>query len=150
MHRRTRNRRFSTGAALAALLSIALPAAAADPVQLTDEQRARLEARFEEIRERLDLSEAQKTQLEPVLRKDLEERAEVMRKYGVTRESEERPSRSEMRALRRDLKAMREATDAEVEQILDPGQMAEYRKIREEAQDEMRERARGRRQESTN
>lgn len=148
MHIHTRRRLFPR-ILLGALLSIALPAAAADTGQLTEEQRARIEARFEEIRERLDLSEEQKALLGPVLRKDFEQRAEVMRKHGVTRESEQRPSRSEMRALRRELKAVREATDAEVERILDPGQMAEYRKIREEAQDEMRARARSRRQEST-
>lgn len=148
MHRHTRNRRFFTGTALAALLSIALPATAADPVQLTDEQRARLDARLEEIRERLDLSEEQKTQLEPVLRKDVEERAEVMRKHGVTRDAEERPGRREMRALRRDLKTVREKTDAEVARILDGRQLQEYRKIRQEAQDEMRERMRSRRAES--
>ena len=64
-------------------------------------------------------------------------------------DAEERPGRREMRALRRDLKAVREKTDAEVARILDERQLQEYRKIREEAQDGMRDRMRSRRQEST-
>jgi hypothetical protein len=42
------------------------------------------------------------------------------------------------------LKSVREATDAEVERILDARQLAEYRKIQDEARDEMRERLRSR------
>lgn len=151
MHDTIRSR-LVVGAALtaAAVLSIAHPAAAADPAmrQLTDEQRARIEARFEEIGERLELSDEQKAQLEPVLRKDFEKRAEVMRLHGATRESKERPGRGELRALRRDLEAIREKTDAEVERILDQRQLQEYRKIQQEARGEMRERMRSRRQES--
>jgi hypothetical protein len=129
------------------LLFVAYPAAADDQDgqrQLTDEQRARLEARMEEIRSRLDLSDVQKAQLEPVLRKDLETRAEVLRRHGMTREGGERPGRREMRAIRQELKTVREATDAEVERILDARQLAEYRKIQDEARDEMRERLRSR------
>lgn len=150
MYRNPGSRSFAVmQAALAflVLLFATYPARADDQGgqrQLTDEQRARLEARMEEIRSRLDLDEAQKAQLEPVLRKDLETRAEVLRKHGITRESDERPGRREMRAIRQELKSAREATDAEVARILDPQQLAEYRKIQDEARDEMRERLRSR------
>jgi hypothetical protein len=128
------------------LLFTTYPAVAADndERQLSEEQRARLEARIGEIRSRLDLSDQQRAQLEPVLRKDFERRVEVMRQHGVTRESDEQPGMREMRAIRKDLKAVREQTDAEVERILDDRQLEEYRKIRDEARDEMRERVRSR------
>lgn len=130
-------------ALVVAFLAVAGTALADDtgPRQLSEEQRARLEERLTAVRARLDLSEEQKAALEPVLRESFEKRAEVLRSHGVTAESE-RPSRRETRGLVRDLKAVREETDAEVERILDERQMEEYRKIQAEAQDEMRERFR--------
>ena len=49
-----------------------------------------------------------------------------------------------MRAARRDLQAVREETDAQLEGILDDRQLEEYRNIRQEAQEDMRERLRSR------
>lgn len=136
-------------AAAAVMVLIGLPAAAAEAGkrELSEEQRARFEARIEEARSRLELTEAQKTQLEPVLRKDFERRIEILRKHGVTRETEARPTRSEARALRADLKALRDETEAEVDGILDDRQMDEYRKIQDEARQAMREQMRSRREE---
>jgi hypothetical protein len=135
-------------AAALAWLVIALPAAAADDRELSDEQRARLEARIEEVRGRLDLTDEQKAALGPVLRDDFERRIEILRKHGVTREGDERPSRGDARALRRDLKAARERADAELGRILDGRQMEEYRKIQDETRVQMREQARRRRSDS--
>ena len=131
------------------ILFIAVPAPAADAAdasesQLSSEQQARLDARLDEIRTRLDLSDDQRERLEPLLRKDLERRVEVLRKHGMTREPDARPSARQMRAARRDLKLAREQTEAEMKQILDERQFDEYRKIQQEARDEMRERVRSR------
>jgi hypothetical protein len=49
-----------------------------------------------------------------------------------------------MRAARRDLKAVREQTDAELERILDDRQFEEYLEMRQEAQEDMHERLRSR------
>lgn len=131
-----------------ALLVTVLPAAAADADrrQLSEEQRARLEARIEEVRDRLALTDEQKAALEPVLRKDFERRIAILNEHGVTRESDERPSRREARALRRDLKAAKEEAEKEITRILDDRQMEEYRRIQDEAREAMRERIRTRQQ----
>ena len=129
-----------------ALLLVAAGAAAAEPTGqvLREEQQARLEARIEEALERLALSDEQRVQFEALLRRDFERRVEVLQRHGMTREAEERPDRRVMRAVRSDLQAVREQTDAELERILDDRQLEEYRRIRQEAQEDMRERLRSR------
>ena len=149
MHRTGNNRRFDfTPRVLAALgflfIAVAPQAADAGEPQLSSEQQARLDARLDEIRARLDLSDEQRARLEPLLRKDLERRVEVLRKHGMGREADARPSARQMRAARQDLKSAREQTEAEMKEILDERQLDEYRKFQQEARDEMRERARNR------
>lgn len=138
----------ATTVAMTLVTTMAPPAAAADADnrQLSEEQRARLDARIEEVRERLDLTDEQKAALDPVLRKDFERRIAILNEHGVTREGGEQPSRREARALRRDLKAAKKEAEKEIAGILDDRQMEEYRKIQDEAREEMRERIRTRQQ----
>jgi hypothetical protein len=149
MHCTASTRRFlvvRTILALLAMPALAAPAGAAEPAErpLSEEQQARVEARIEEVRQRLELSDEQRAGVESLLRRDFERRVEVLQRHGITREADERPSGQVMRAARRDLKAVREQTDAELERILDDRQFEEYLEMRQEAQEDMHERLRSR------
>ncbi len=137
-----------TGAALAFIVITAGHAATEAPRErpsLTEEQRAQMAERFEEIQKRLDLSEAQRAELEPILRRNFEKRAEILKRYGVSKDNTGRLGFRKARALKSDLDEARAANDAEVARILDERQMAEYRKIQEEAREAFRKRMRERR-----
>lgn len=136
--------RAGLGAALIVSAAV-LPSADAQERQLTEEQRARLEQYLEQVRARLNLTEAQRAQLEPVLRRSFEERAEIMQRYGVGGDNSQRPGLRQARAMKSELEEARKKSDPEIEKILDDRQMAEYRKIQEEMRDQIRQRMRERR-----
>lgn len=132
--------------ALAAIAAAgAITSAEAQERKLTEEQRAQIERHVEEIRARLNLSEEQRVRLEPVLRRSFEQRAEVLQRYGVSRDRTERLGFRKARALKSDLDAVRQSSEAEIAAILDERQMIEYRKIQEEMREELRARVRERR-----
>jgi len=136
----------AVGAALALLAAThAFPSAEAQERRLTDDQRAQLEQYLEQVRTRLNLSEEQRAQIEPVLRRSFEERAEILQRYGVGKDESQRPGFRQTRAMKSDLEEARKKNDAEVEKILDDRQMAEYRKIQEEMREQLRQRVRERR-----
>lgn len=132
--------------ALAAIAAAAaITSAEAQERKLTEEQRAQLEQQVEEIRARLNLTEDQRNRLEPVLRRNFEQRAEVLQRYGVSKDRSERLGFRKARALKSELEDLRTENDAEIATILDDRQMTEYRKIQEEMREEFRERMRERR-----
>ena len=112
--------------------------------QLSEEQRVRMETRMEEIRKRLALSDEQKAQLEPVIRRSFEQRAAVLEQHGVKKERDERLRVREARALKRDLVKIKKQTDDEAARILDSRQMDEYRKIQRETREALRDEVRKR------
>jgi hypothetical protein len=57
--------------------------------------------------------------------------------------SAEKPGLRKMRAMRKEMNAVRENTLGELEQILSDEQLEEFKNIQEERQAEMRERMRG-------
>lgn len=133
--------------ALVALLA-AVPALSAPSAQqrhLTEAQIAEIEQRFEEIRERLNLTDEQRTAMEPILRRSFAERIGILEKYGVSRNGGERPGFRQLRAMRKELEAAREQTERELSAVLDRGQMAEYRAIQDENRQAVRDRIRERR-----
>jgi hypothetical protein len=112
--------------------------------QLSEEQRVRMETRMEEIRKRLALSDEQKAQFEPVIRRSFEQRAAVLEQHGVKKERDERLRVREARALKRDLVKIKKQTDDEAARILDSRQMDEYRKIQRETREALRDEVRKR------
>ena len=124
-------------------ISLAQPA---DPDRL-----AELEARIEETRQRLNLTDEQIALIEPVLASNFEATMLVLENHGIEidpgapREQRERPGFRKMRAISRDLQAVREETAAEMAEILTDEQMVEYRAIQEERRSELRDRIRARR-----
>src|SRR5690606_1869557 len=68
--------------------------------QLSEEQRAQIEQQLSEIRERLNLTAEQESQLQPILRTSFEKRIAALEAHGLSRDAGQRPSRQQLRALR--------------------------------------------------
>jgi Spy/CpxP family protein refolding chaperone len=92
---------------------------------------------------RLDLSEAQRAELEPLLLDHFEKTRRLLERHGLDEPYESRPGRRQMLALSRDLRPLRERMDREVAAILSEEQMTEFREIQEERRDQMRARFQG-------
>ena len=119
--------------------------------QADSDRLAELEARIEETKQRLNLTDEQIARIEPILESNFEATTLVLESHGiefgpdVPREQRERPGFRKMRAISRDLQAVREETAAEMAEVLTEEQMTEYRKIQEERRAELRDRIRARR-----
>lgn len=98
------------------------------------------EERMLETAARLDLSDAQRAELEPLLLDQFEETHRLLERHGLDESSATRPNRRQTLALARDLKPLRERTDREVAAIFLEEQMTEFRVIQEERRDQMRAR----------
>jgi hypothetical protein len=103
-------------------------------------------AQLEEARQRLALSEEQRTLAEPILRAGIERRVAIMRKYGLVdadgRRTDERPSLRDARKLRGELEDVRDDTVRRLERVLTKAQVEEYKKLQDEMRDAARERRR--------
>ena len=118
------------------LALLGLPATAVsqqDQVELADFQK-----QMQETAARLDLSEAQRAELEPILRASFQETERLLEQHGIDHRSGNPPDRRQLLALSRDLRPLREQTDREVEAILSKEQMSEYHDIQEERRAQMR------------
>jgi hypothetical protein len=134
----------TAAAMLACTLAPHTAGAEAPRRQLTEEQRAQIEQRLDEMRTRLELTPDQDARLQPILRASFEKRMALLKESGLT-ENGQRPDRSQLRALRDQMTRLRKETEAQVDTVLDEQQMAEFRKIQDEMRDEFRERAMERR-----
>ena len=110
----------------------------ADPDRLDE-----LDARIEQTRQRLNLTDEQSVQIEPILESNFHASMLVLESHGidlsVPREQRARPNFREIRAIGKELQAVREETAEEMAEFLTEEQMEEYRKIQEERRAEMRE-----------
>lgn len=117
--------------------------------QVDSDQIAEFEARIEQTKQRLNLSDEQVANIEPVLISRAEASMLVLENNGidltVPREQRERPGFQQMQTIAKELQAVREETAEEMAEILSEEQMQEYRKIQKENRAEMRERIRARR-----
>ena len=117
--------------------------------QADPDRVAELEARVEQTRERLNLTDEQVARIEPILESSFEASMLVLENHGidlsVPRDQRERPGFRKMRAIAKDMKAVRQETAEEMAEILSDEQMEEYRKIQEERRAELREQIRARR-----
>ncbi|MEM7705851.1 MAG: hypothetical protein AAF358_09890 [Pseudomonadota bacterium] len=114
--------------------------AAEDPAEAFRESYA-------QTQERLQLTDEQKQQVEPILRARFDASRSVMEKYGMSPDGagQGKPSRREMRSMAKELKPIREKADQELAEILTDEQLDEYREIQEESRTQMRERMKSRR-----
>ncbi len=136
---------------LAALLLCLTPALfgfdSTDPPS-EEEMRQKAETRFEEIKERLELTEAQTEAARPIIEESFAKRRAILESRGLKRGEggqQQRPDDEQMRAMRAEILKARHDSDVALAKILSTEQMAELQKIREEARKEMREKMRDRR-----
>ncbi len=124
----------------------AAPAIAADEAAvaaLTAEERAaEFEARFDEMAERLELTDEQRAQVEPIIRESIEKSQAVMAEAGIV--PGEKATRGQLLSIRGEMSAIRKSTTQQLAEILTDEQMEEFKVIREENRAEMMARLQGR------
>jgi len=90
------------------------------------------------MNKRLNISEEQVLQVRPIIEQECEKRRQIIENYfGQGREA--------MISIRTELQELQDATETKLSTILTDKQMEEYRKIRDQERQEMREKMRGRR-----
>ncbi|MEM6463136.1 MAG: LTXXQ motif family protein [Pseudomonadota bacterium] len=92
------------------------------------------------LSERLQLTEEQRTAVQPIMFEYMQVTRAVMEKHGIDPQSGKRPPLSALRAARGDLKKNREKLDSSMAAVLSPQQMQTFRQF----QDEQRKAARAR------
>ncbi len=101
---------------------------------------AQLEARMEETRSRLNLTEDQITQLKPILEAHFEAQTAILSKYDLGGQNREnRPDIETLRALRRELDENKTKTATSLKGILSSAQMAEFEEIQTERKQQIQE-----------
>ncbi len=111
---------------VAVMLGVAIPAAAQErgkrggpPGDPT--------AHIDQLIDELDLSADQASQVRPILEESMNQRRAL---FEGARTGEGRPDRSQMQALRPEMEAIREQTDARLAEVLTADQMTQLREIR--------------------
>lgn len=101
-------------------------------------QIQQFEQHVENVRQRLQLTEIQHTDLEPILLKSFEDRINILKSYGFSKETRPKLSLRKKLALRRDMNDLRDRTEQAVSVILNDQQMDEFLEIQEENRKRMR------------
>ncbi len=122
--------------ALAVLAPAAAGQNAGTPGNRDNQQR--LQQRLEDIKRRLNLTDAQMEQIRPVLASEAEKLRAVLEKRGDGGQS-----RRDRRNMAKEVRAIRSDADDALKRILTKPQMAELEKVREEWRDEFRKRSGG-------
>jgi hypothetical protein len=123
--------------ALLTLMWLLVVLSAASPQDVSRQQTLeQVRQRLEQIKERLQLTPEQIEQLRPILVDELQQLRSVQQKYN----SSDQNRRTRLR-MARELRDIRNSTDARLQKILSRKQMEELKKIREELREERRDRA---------
>lgn len=98
---------------------------------------SRFEARMQETKSRLGLTEEQMARLKPILEAHFDTQMVIMDKYGLNTES--RPDAQTLRALRHELDENKTNTSKRLSGILSKAQLAEFEKIQAERKKQIQE-----------
>ena len=133
-----------------ALVSVLFVASAPALAQQIDPERHEdIEARVEQAKQRLNLTDEQVEQIKPVIKSNAEATKRILESHGidlsVPKEQRNQPSMREMRALGKDMKALRLETTEQMAAILTDEQFEEFLTMQEERRDEMRDKIRAKR-----
>ena len=128
-------------AAALGVLSLATPAHAATSFHVereaaTDERKEALKATME----RLNVTDAQKADVEAILSKSGEKRQAILASYGVEEGQKPKLNRRQLRSMREELRKVSQETNDSLGNILTSEQMDEFRKIQDEQREAMRAR----------
>lgn len=129
---------YSRFLSLAVILCTATLAAQAD-------RHDRVQERMAETRARLDLTDEQIEKLKPILQTHFEEQRATLERYEVDLANRDRSRQlnpQTLRALRTELDEQSVVTEERLTDVVTAGQLAEFRKIREERAEARRERFR--------
>ena len=137
--------RSSLGAVCIVVLSGLAVGAAAQDQRVTDDQIAQVQERVDATRARLNLTPEQEQTLTPILTDSVEQRLGVLASYGFGDGANPKLSLRQKLSLRRELVEIRDATDAQVVGVLNEEQLAEYRTIQDENQEQIKARLQDRR-----
>ena len=100
------------------------------------------------IKDRLNLTEEQSEKFEPIILYQWEKRMAVMKKYGISRESnlsKKKIGFRQLREIKKDMDKINKDIEKKLIKVLNKDQLVEYKKIQEENRIEMRARLRGNR-----
>ena len=100
------------------------------------------------IKDRLNLTEEQSEKFEPIILYQWEKRMAVMKKYGISRESnlsKKKIGFRQKREIKKDMDKKNKEIEKKLIKVLNNDQLVEYKKIQEENRIEMRARLRGNR-----
>lgn len=100
------------------------------------------------IKDRLNLTKEQSEKFEPIILYQWEKRMAVMKKYGISRESnlsKKKIGFRQLREIKKDMDKINKEIEKKLIKVLNKDQLVEYKKIQEENRIEMRARLRGNR-----
>ena len=100
------------------------------------------------IKDRLNLTEEQSEKFEPIILYQWEKRQAVMKKHGISRESnlsKKKIGFRQLREIKKDMDKINKEIEKKLIKVLSSDQLVEYKKIQEENRIEMRARLRGNR-----
>ncbi len=100
------------------------------------------------IKDRLNLTEEQSEKFEPIILYQREKRMAVMKKHGISRESnlsKKKIGFRQLREIKKDMDKINKEIEKKLIKVLNKDQLVEYKKIQEENRIEMRARLRGNR-----
>ena len=117
-----------------AVMACGLILSAAVAAEATDEQKQEMSQRVENLKARLKLTPEQEEKLGPLVKEEAQKLKAIREKHkGDT-------SRAGKKQMMQEAKPVRDHFNQEVEKILTPEQMAEWKKIKEEKKEELKER----------
>lgn len=137
--------RTSLGATMILALSATAFATQAQDRQLSEAQVAKVEAQVEQTQVRLNVTEEQASLLSPVLADSFQKRAAILQSYGFSEGTTPNLNVRQKLSLRKEMQAQTEATTAQVAEILNDQQMAEFERIQDEAREAFKARLQNRR-----
>ena len=100
------------------------------------------------IKDRLNVTEEQSEKFEPIILYQWEKRMAVMKKHGISRESnlsKKKIGFRQLREIKKDMDKINKEIEKKLIKVLNKDQLVEYKKIQEENRIEMRARLRGNR-----
>lgn len=100
------------------------------------------------IKDRLNLTEEQSEKFEPIILYQWEKRMAVMKKHGISLESnlsKKKIGFRQLREIKKDMDKINKEIEKKLIKVLNKDQLVEYKKIQEENRIEMRARLRGNR-----
>ena len=100
------------------------------------------------LKARLNLTDEQAEQIEPILMAHIEKRMGVMQKHGISqgaRSSGKQVGFRQLRGVKRDMDKINKQVERQLASVLNKEQLKEYKRIQEQQRAEMRARLQGKR-----